>query len=157
MKYPFQILALDRSEFDEWYHLNPSELAARGGECRMVDAQPGYPCRISLEDAPVGEKVLLLPYQHHAVDSPYQASGPIFIRCQTETARLEVNEIPNMLRHRLLSLRAYDKNAMMIDAETIAGEKLAQAIDRIFDREEVSYIHVHNAGPGCYNCSIQRA
>lgn len=122
----------------------------------QVDAHPGYPCRFSLADAEIGEEVLLLTYEHHAVTSPYRSSGPIYIRTSTQQARLAPNEIPKMLRHRLLSLRVYDGAAMMIAAHTVQGTELDALIQRIFENPSAQYIQVHNAGPGCYNCQINR-
>lgn len=121
-----------------------------------VDANPGYPCRFSLADAELGEEVLLLTYEHHAVASPYRSSGPIFIRTSTAQATLAPNEIPKMLRHRLLSLRVYDREAMMIAAHTTQGTDLESFIQNIFEDASAQYIQVHNAGPGCYNCQINR-
>ena len=114
------------------------------------------PCRLSLADAEVGEEVFLLPYKHHAVESPYQATGPVYVRAAGQEASLPPNELPEMLKHRFLSLRVYDKDAMMIGAQTLEGTDLAAAIQTIFSASTANYIQVHNAGPGCYNCEIRR-
>ena len=62
---------------------------------------PGSRCRY----AEPGETVLLLPWTHLDVDTPYRAGGPIFVR---EAARPRVfsNTIPEQQRSRLLSVRA---------------------------------------------------
>ena len=117
---------------------------------------PGFPCRVSLEDAEIGEEVILFSYEHHAVDSPYRSKGPIFIRKKAQTANLKINEIPSILTHRLLSLRIYDINGMMINAITINGGTIKEAIQDIFQNNVAQYIQVHNASPGCYNCQINR-
>ena len=132
---------------EELHALSTEEREVRGIQKCIVDAKPGYPCRLSLADAEVGEEVFLLPYKHHAVESPYQATGP---------ASLPRNELPEMLKHRFLSLRVYDKDAMMIGAQTLEGTDLAAAIQTIFSASTANYIQVHNAGPGCYNCEIRR-
>lgn len=123
----------------------------------FVDEKPGFPCRVSLMDADVQETVLLLPFPHHDVASPYRASGPIFVRPGVATATPAVGEVPTMLRHRLLSLRAYDADAMLVDAEVVQGKELERAIAEAFSRPSISYLHVHNARPGCFNCSVVRA
>ena len=61
-----------------------------------------------------------------------------------------------MFRHRLLSIRAYDAAAMMIDADVSHGSELEGAIGDLLANGKVSYLHIHNAGPGCYNCSVVR-
>jgi hypothetical protein len=112
---------------------------------------------VSLTDAEVGETVLLVPFTHHDVSSPYRASGPIFVRQGARTVSPAVDEIPVMFRHRLLSIRGYDADAMMAGADVVNGSELEEAIRRLFANESVSYLHVHNAGPGCYNCRVERA
>jgi hypothetical protein len=112
---------------------------------------------VSLADAEVGETVLLVQFMHHDVNSPYRGSGPVFIRRDASTANPAVGEIPIMFRHRVLSIRAYDELAMMVGAELVNGTELEGTIQRLFTDEKVSYVHIHNAGPGCYNCSVVRA
>ena len=108
-------------------------------------------------DAPIGERVILTPFRHHDVTSPYQSAGPIFVRENAQTAKLPVNEIPLMFHHRLLSVRAYDEAAMMKHARVVEGRALEETIRDLFTNGSVSYLHVHNAGPGCFNCMVQRA
>jgi hypothetical protein len=122
----------------------------------IVDRKPGYPCRVSLADAEIGEEVLLLTYDHHQTDSPYRASGPVFIRPGAAEVHLPKNELPVMLHHRFLSLRVYDRAGMMIHARTLEGKFLATAVQEIFAEAAAAYIQVHNAGPGCFNCQIDR-
>ena len=108
-------------------------------------------------EAAVGERVLALPFMHHDVASPYRASGPIFVRENAEMAKVKVNEIPNSLRHRLLSVRAYDAQHIMIGAEVLHGSELELGIERQFKNSAAQYIHIHNANPGCFSCSVHRA
>jgi hypothetical protein len=122
----------------------------------VVDEKPGFPCRVSLADAEVGETVLLLPFTHHDVPSPYRASGPIYVRGGVKAASPAVDEIPEMLRHRLLSVRGYDRGAMLIAAEVVNGTELEATIRGLFASEAVGYLHVHNARPGCFNCRVVR-
>ena len=68
-----------------------------------------------------------------------------------------MGEIPAMFKDRLLSIRAYDAAAMMVGAEIVKGGELEEAIRRLFANESVSYLHIHNAKPGCYNCRVVRA
>lgn len=153
----FRIKALDDREFVALFNLGNSELEKIGAVKMIVDEFPGFPCRVSLEDAEIGEEVILLPYQHHKTNSPYQSSGPIFVRKIAKSSIYEINEIPKMFNHRLLSLRGYDKNAIMKDASVIEGNKLKEQIFKIFENDDIQYIHIHNARPGCYNCLVERA
>jgi Protein of unknown function (DUF1203) len=37
------------------------------------------------------------------------------------------------------------------------GSEVRAAIEALFDREDVSYIHLHNAKRGCFACTVERA
>ncbi len=153
----FRVVALEAGRFAPWFALSDEDLAARGARRVVADETPGYPCRVSLEDAAVGDELLLLPFAHHDVASPYRASGPIYVRRGVASAVLAPGELPRMLRHRLLSLRAYDAAGDLAGAEVVEGAALEAAIERAFADEAVRELHVHNARPGCFNCRIVRA
>ncbi len=152
----FQISGLDADAFAPLFDLPDDELARRGTVRKVVDHSPGYPCRVSLADAEVGEEILLLPYLHHDTDSPYRGSGPVFVRHGVPTQHLGLNEIPRMLNHRLLSFRAYDEAGMMLGAATESGDGARAVIESLFASGEAAYLHIHNAGPGCFNCEVRR-
>jgi hypothetical protein len=153
----FRFVALPYDQFGPLFDVSDDALEEIMARRIVVDERPGFPCRVSLEDADVGETVLLLPFMHHDVLSPYRASGPVFVRKGAKRATPEAGEIPAMFRHRLLSVRAYDEASMMVGAEVVEGAELEGAIARFFARPEVSYLHVHNAKPGCFNCRVERA
>ena len=156
MTISFQIEALTAKQFSCYFSMSERDLAAASAYVFCSDQRPCYPCRVSLTDAEVGENVLALSYRHLAVSGPYDAAGPIFVRENAVQARLEVNEVPEMLRHRLLSVRGYSKENLMIDAETIAGQSVERMLTRQFGNQQIEYIQLHNAGPGCFNCTVKR-
>jgi hypothetical protein len=61
------------------------------------------------------------------------------------------------MRVRLLSLRAYDAEGMMLDADVVEGDKIEPLIAKMFANPDTSYIHAHNAKRGCYSGRIDRA
>ncbi len=148
-------MPIARAQVEHLFQLSTEDLVAQGIRRVKVDAKPGYPCRLSLTDAEIGEEVLLLPYQHHQTSSPYQSSGPIYVRDVAEV-QLGINEIPAMLHHRHLSLRAYSKDGEMLAATVGWGAELSASLQECFHVPAVAYIHIHNAGPGCYNCQAVR-
>jgi len=154
---PYRLVALPAELFAHLFDRSEAELRELGARRMVVDEKPGTPCRVSLADAEVGETVLLLPFMHHDVPSPYRASGPIFVRRGVPTARPGVDEIPLMFRHRLLSVRAYDDDAMLVASDVVEGRDLDACIRRLFANGSAGYLHIHNARPGCYNCSVVRA
>jgi hypothetical protein len=153
----FRATGLPLSPFETLFALDDAALARRGMRRMVADAKPGFPCRVTLEDAEPGERLILLPFEHHAATSPYRASGPIFVREAAGAAFDRVGQVPQVLRGRLLSLRAYDEAGLMVEADIVAGDDVEAAIERFFARDDVSYLHVHNAKRGCYACRIDRA
>jgi hypothetical protein len=147
---------LKSEEFLELFYSDENKLREIGAVKMIADEKPGYPCRVSLEDAEVGEEVILLPYQHHKTYSPYQSAGPVFIRKNAKTATLNINAIPTMLNHRLLSLRGYGKDGIMKQAEITEGSGLREMLNKLFENTDINYIHIHNAKQGCFNCVAER-
>jgi hypothetical protein len=153
----FRISGLPLEPFAPLLALDPAELERRGIVEMTVDEPNAFPCRITLEDAEVGEQVLLLNHAHLAGATPYASSGPIFVRRNAGATHSSVNEIPEQQRRRLLSVRAYDDRDWIVDAEVTPGEQLATLIEKFFADPRVQYLHVHNARRGCYACRIDRA
>lgn len=152
----FRISGLPIERFLPWFELTDAELASHGA-CRQVcDKKPGFPCRVSLIDAAPGETVILLPYRHHPVDGPYRSSGPIYVREGAQQAQLEMNEVPEVVRLRLMSVRAYNKDGMMIASEITEGRDIEKQIETFFELPQAAYLHVHNARAGCYSCRVDR-
>jgi hypothetical protein len=152
----FQISALRYEDFADLFSADDGVLARRGARRYVADARPGFPCRVSLQDAEVGERLVLVPFCHQPAGSPYQASGPIFVREQAVTAVIPPDTVPGLLRSRLLSVRAYGTDHLMTGADVVDGRELEPLLARFFERGDVSYVHVHFARPGCYACRVDR-
>ena len=153
----FQISALNVGQFTRLFDLDDEALAMQGVERMVVDSNPGYPCRVSLQDAEVGETVLLMNYEHQPMPTPYRSSHAIFIRERADQAMPAAGEIPDMFRHRLLSVRAFDSTGRIIDADVVDGENLESLIDKMLANNAADYLHIHNARLGCYAASVKRA
>ena len=153
----FQISGLDVDQFNHLFGKDPEALATSGVERIIVDNKPGYPCRVSLQDADIGETVLLMNYEHQPALSPYRSSHAIFVREWAGQAKPGRNEVPEMLRHRMISVRAFDSSGMMVDADIVDGRQLEPMIDRMLAIESVSYLHLHNAKRGCYAARVDQA
>src|SRR6478672_11922859 len=118
------VKGLPLASFQPLFGLSDADLAARGIRRMRVDAKPGAPCRITLEDAEPGEHVLLLNWRHLDSASPYRSDGPIFVR-ESATATAELHDaIPAQQSSRLLSVRAYDAAGWMRDADVFEGVTL---------------------------------
>ena len=153
----FQISGLKAGSFEHLFGLDERELAAHGVERVIADEHPGFPCRISLEDAQPGESLLLLNFEHLPVDSPYRSRHAIFVREGAEPAKPGLNGVPESIRRRLLSVRSFDAEGAMLDADVVEGNELEPLIMRLFQEESASFLHIHNAGRGCYAARGDRA
>jgi hypothetical protein len=153
----FRLSGIAHEPFLDLFDLGDAELAARGAVRVIAEADFGYPCRVSLKDADAGEELLLLPYEHLPRNSPYRASGPIFVRKHAVKRLLDVDEVPSYVTRRLISVRAYDSDDMMLSAEVCEGPDVAAALVRHFSDPHTAYIHLHNAARGCFSCRADRA
>ena len=61
------------------------------------------------------------------------------------------------MRTGLLSLRAFSRDDMMLDADVVDGKQIQKSIERFFTDENLHYIQVHNAKRGCYSGRVDRA
>ena len=157
MHHGFRLVGIDHAVFERWFDLTDAQLKARHAERRVATASHGFPCRVSPQDAREGEELLLLPYEHHPADSPYRASGPVFVRRGAQQRRLAPGDVPDYVTSRLISVRAYDAAQMLVAATVCDGPQVADEIARRFEDPNVAYIHLHNAKPGCFSCLVVRA
>jgi len=115
------------------------------------------PCRVSLRDAAAVESVLLLNFEHLPVPSPHRSRYAIYVRENAEGAQLAVNEIPEVMQHRPLSLRAFDRSGHLRDANLGQDEQLVPVIERLLSDGYVDYLHVHDAKHGCFVARVNRS
>jgi hypothetical protein len=153
----FRITGLAPEPFRALFSLTEQELAARGIKRYVVDSKPGFPDRVELRDAEPGEAVLLLNYTHQPANNPYHASHAIFVAEGAKQRYDRVDEVPQAMRIRTLSLRAYDANDLIVDADLVDGREVEALIGRFFDNSKVAYIQAHYAKYGCYAGRIDRA
>jgi hypothetical protein len=153
----FRLLGLDSRPFQHLYGLSDEALAEQGARRVIADAKPGFPDRIAVRDAEPGERLILLNFTHQPADTPYRASHAIFVLEHAAQRCDLVDSVPEALRIRPLSLRAFDAGHEMVDADLIDGADLATAAERMLASPEVAYLHAHYAKRGCYAARIERA
>ncbi|MCW4461695.1 DUF1203 domain-containing protein [Sphingomonas sp. BT-65] len=66
----YVITGLDPAPFRHLYGMTDAELAQADAVRMIADKKPGYPCRVTLEDAEPGAAVLLVNHEHLPVDTP---------------------------------------------------------------------------------------
>ena len=153
----FRITGLEPEAFQPLFGLSDAELAERGVKRYAVDKKPGFPDRVELRDAEPGESVLLLNYVHQPANTPYRASHAIFVVEGAKQRYDRVDEIPAVMRSRMLSLRAFDDDGMIVDADVIDGTKVEGLVERLLGNPKVAYIQAHYAKFGCFAARIERA
>jgi hypothetical protein len=151
----FTVHGLSPEPFRPLYGLSDIELAARRAR-RVVVNGSGFPERIEMRDAQAGETLLLVNFEHQSADTPYRSSHAIYVR-EGATETWSGDHLPEVMRKRLLSLRAFSADGSMVDADVVEGREAERVIERLLGEERVAYLHAHYAKPGCYAARIDRA
>jgi hypothetical protein len=151
----YRIRGLEPAPFAALFALDDAELDARGMTRMSVD-NPNFPCRVSLRDCELGDEVILLNHVSHEGNNPYRASHAIFVSKSAKEAAEYVDAIPPALDRRILSLRAFDNEGMMIDAALVQPGEADLAIRTLMVNGAVAHIDAHNAIRGCFAARIDR-
>ena len=153
----YRVRGLDPASFRHLYGLSEEALACLGVERHIASSKPGFPDRIEVRDAEPGESLLLLNFTHQPGDTPYRASHAIFVREGAERACDRVDEVPEPLRTRPISLRAFGADHRMLDADLVDGRDVESVIERMLADPAIDYLHAHYAKRGCYAARVERA
>ena len=152
----FRLVGLSAENFEPFFAMSDVELAELGARRVVADEAFGFPCRVSLADAGVGDELLLLPFEHLSTRSPYRSSGPVFVRKGARRAVLEPGALPTYVTRRWMSVRAYDADDIMVTADVCDGSDVRGVVERFLSDEAVAFLHLHNAKRGCFSCRVER-
>jgi hypothetical protein len=152
----FRVRGLAPETFQALFELSDEELTKRRARRMIADSKPGFPCRVSLQDAEPGEEVILTNFVHLPSESPFHSTHAVYVRKGATTATARPDFLPEMLRSRLLSIRAFDANDMLLGADVVEGNRAEEVIAKFFQDPNVDFLHAHFAKPGCYACRIDR-
>ena len=153
----YKITGLEPSQFAHLIGLSDEELAAHGAVRMIADSRPGFPCRVTLDDAEPGEALLLVNHVSHDGNNPYRASHAIFVSESAGQAAVYQDEIPPALERRVLSLRGFDQDGMMVDAALAQPGEADEAVRRLLANEWVDHVDAHNATRGCFAARVERS
>lgn len=155
---PYRFESLDPAVFAPLAALDDVALAARHIVVSTVQPGDRAPCRLTLENTPAGETVLLVNHTHQPTLSPYGARGPIYIRKAALGGQPVITAtLPAMLVGRQMSVRAYDTAGMIVDGAVVEAADLTPHLDALFRRADVDEVHLHFPGRGCYAAKATRA
>ena len=131
-----------------------SSALASGAAVLPEDDGGSFPVRCCLSDERSADEVLLLSVRMPSAESPYTAPSPVYIHRGPCAGREPSAVVPEILRDRRLSLRAYDERHMITGTAVVEGGDVERAAAALLDDERASYVFAHFAGPGCYACRI---
>lgn len=150
----YRIEGLASEVFSPLFALGDEALERRGAR-RMTANGPGFPCRVSLEEAQPGETVLLINHVSLEAATPFRASHAIFVR-KGARQQVHVDRLPPMFERRTLSLRGFDRHFMLQQALLAFPGDAGRCIADLFSRREITEIHAHVAAQGCFLARIVR-
>ena len=152
----FAVSSLPIEPFSPLFALDDDALARRGMLRVVADAPFAFPCRVTLDDAEPGERLILLNYEHQSAETPFRSAHAIYVREIAAAPVTTTDTLPPALRRRLLSLRGFDATGMLRDADVVEGAAAEPVIARMLADPAVAYLHAHYARPGCYAARIDR-
>ena len=123
----FQIKSLPIAPFAPFFHASDAQLDRMGARRLTADHTLGFSCRVSLAEAEIGDTLILCNFEYLAEISPYRASHAIYVRQGAVQATPAVDEVPMVL-----------------------------TLGVFFGHAAISYIHIHNAQPGCFAAKATR-
>lgn len=153
----YRFAGLEPTQFAHLIGLSDEELAAHGAVRMTANGQPTFPCRVQLDDAQAGESLLLVNHVSHDGNNPYRASHAIFVSENATQPAIYDDEIPPALDRRILSLRAFDGNGMMVDAALAHPGEGDAVVRRMLTSGLVDHVDAHTAIRGCFMSRAVRA
>lgn len=153
----YAINGLSPDMFDEYRGLDDVALARLSARRVTATSYPGFPCRVSLEDAQAGEMMILLNHVSHDVSTPYRSAYAIYVREAAVEAASYRDTLPPVFANRPLAMRAFSSGGMLTTARlALAGQAEAAILELLAD-QAIAYIDVHNAAHGCFAARVERA
>jgi len=154
----FQVVGLPHTQYAHLFAMDDQALFNNGAEAVMADAFPAYPCRVSLDFARVGERLILLNHTHLDVQTPYHSRYAIYIREGVQAIDLPPNSLPPVfLRHSPIAVRAFGHDDRLKAAQIVDGPVAAPVFEAMLANEAIAFLHCHYAAYGCFAAKVIRA
>lgn len=152
----FRITGIDPAP---WWHLtqlSDDELPAHNARRMIANSKPGFPCRMTLEDAEPGESLLLVGHRIERPGSPYQFEYAIFLREQADAAAIYDDRVPPVIETRRVAMRGFDESGLVAQVELAEPGDGEQVIRAMLEDSTIAYIDVHNVIAGCFAARVER-
>lgn len=151
----YRIQGLAPEPFQALFQMSDEELRERRA-VRVTATGSGEPCRVSLEDAAAGEQLILVNHVSQDADTPFRATHAIYVREAAEASPVFKDQLPPQLDRRNISLRAFDRDGMMVQAVLATAGQGDSAVRSLLERPEVAEVHAHTQALGCFLARIER-
>lgn len=151
----YRIDGLAPEQFADYFRSTDEGLVKRYARRAIADG-PGFPCRISLEEAEIGEELILLNHVSNDAPTPFRASHAIYVR-EGVNAGCYIDAVPPLFESRTLGLRGFDGEGMLRGALLALPGEADAKIRELFERPEIAAIHAHNAALGCFLARVERS
>ncbi|WP_129791151.1 DUF1203 domain-containing protein [Sphingosinicella sp. CPCC 101087] len=152
----YRIEGLAPTAFEGFLGLSDADLAERRAMRVTADSPQGFPCRVTLENAAPGERLLLVNHVSHDVPTPFRTAYAIYVREEAAEAARFVDTLPPVFEGRTLGLRGFDAEGMLKGALLAMPGEAEARIAELLERPEIATIHAHNAVHGCFLACIER-
>ncbi|MGB8540144.1 MAG: DUF1203 domain-containing protein [Candidatus Acidiferrales bacterium] len=114
------------------------------------------PCRHCLKMIPAGEQATLFTYDAFEGIEKLPLPGPVYIHTKRCERYPEDAGFPAELKDSPRTLNAYAAGRRLLAQEYVENGTVDSAIDKLFARADVEYIHVRSTTAGCYTFRIER-
>ncbi len=134
---------------------------ANGQKPEVHISQGGsVPCRHCQQDVAEGEPYLILAYRPFPEAQPYAETGPIFLHAEPCARYPESGRTPRMfLKRESYLLKGYGADDRIVygTGQIVPSQNMAGVAAKIFERDDVRYVHVRSSLNNCFSCRIDRA
>lgn len=151
----YQVSGLSKADFVDLFVMTDDALAQINAK-RVRATGPGFPCRISLQDAKLGDTLILLHHVSHDVATPYRSAYAIYVNETAADTPPYIDTTPPVFDGRPIALRGFTGEGMLHAASLALPGKADIKIRALLADPDIAYIHAHNAAHGCYSARIDR-
>lgn len=146
----YAIAGLPAQQFARYFAMDDAELAAHRARRVTATSAFGFPCRVSLRDAGIGDELLLIHHVNHTVENPYRNAFAIYVRRAASEAARFVDETPPVFAGRPMALRGYTADGELHGARLAIPGEADNTLRAMLDGPQIAYIDAHNAAHGCF-------
>jgi len=114
------------------------------------------PCRHCLKIIPAGEQATLFTYDAFEGLEKLPLPGPVYIHAKSCERYPEDGGFPAALKNSPRTLNVYAQGRRLVAQEYVENGTVDSAVEKLFTRADVEYIHVRSTTAGCYTFRIER-